>query len=234
MDSLLKTVGEHKLPRISVVICTLNEEKSLPYVLRRIPPWVSEVLIVDGHSTDDTVKVARELRPDVRVVYQPGRGKGDALRYGIRQARGDIVVTLDADGQTDPEEMGKFIRPLLQGYDFAKGTRFRRILNRSRPLHRIIGNWIISLTFNLLFRRFYTDICSGYNAFWKSAIQTIDLDYPDGLADEPLLYARVVKAGLKLSEVPHQDRVRIAGNSKAPSLRQGFNAIKTILRERFH
>ena len=65
----------------------------------RVPKWIDEILLVDGHSTDRTVEVAKELRPEIKVLYQPGKGKGDALKYGITQAGGDIIVTLDADGE---------------------------------------------------------------------------------------------------------------------------------------
>jgi len=104
-------------PKITALICALNEEENLLHVLPKIPGWVDEILLVDGHSTDRTVEVARQLNPDVKVLYQPGKGKGDALKCGIKHATGDIIVTLDADGSTDPEEMPKFIEPLLDGYD---------------------------------------------------------------------------------------------------------------------
>jgi hypothetical protein len=143
------------------------------------------------------------------------------------------VVTVDADGQTDPAELGQFVEAIQRGYDFAKGTRFRRLISSARPLHRVIGNWLITLAFDLLFLRPYTDVCSGFNAFRKNAIESVDLEYRDGLADEPLLHCRVAKAGLRVLEVSHQDLPRIAGDSKAPSWRQGFGAVRTIVRERF-
>ncbi len=162
-------------PKISVIICTLNEAESLPHVLPKIPNWVSEVLLVDGNSVDATVEVAKKIRPEIRVLHQPGKGKGDALKCGIRQATGDIIVTLDADGATDPEEMSQFTEPLLNGYDFAKGSRF---LNNqpNMPLHRQFGNWVLVTTANILHGTRYTDICSGYNAFWNTAIEKISLE----------------------------------------------------------
>jgi len=220
--------------KITALICALNEELTLPNLLPKIPPWVDEVLLVDGHSTDSTVAIARQLRPDIRLLYQPGKGKGDALRHGIKHASGDIIVTLDADGSTDPKEMAKFIQPLLNGYDFAKGSRFALGFPRHKPWYRIMGNWIITLTFDVLFFRRYTDLCSGYNAFWKKAIGRVNLWSADGFEDEPLINLRVRRAGLKVTEVGHRDRGRREGGSKAPSWRQGFKAIKTILRERFH
>lgn len=222
-----------KKPKITALICVLNEELNLPNLLPKVPEWVDEVLLVDGHSTDNTVDVARQLRPDIRLLYQPDKGKGDALRYGFQKATGDIIITLDADGTTDPEEMHKFIDPLLRGYDFAKGSRFALGFPRNKPWHRILGNWIITLTFNILFLRRYTDFCSGYNAFWRTAIERVNLWSPDEFEDEPLINARVRKAGLKVIEIGHLDKGRYEGGSKAPSWRQGFKAIKTILRERF-
>jgi len=116
-------------PAITIVICALNEEENLPYVLPKIPGSVNEVLLVDGHSTDATVEVAKKLCPKIRVLYQSGKGKGDAIKFGVSQATGDIIITLDADGQTNPDDIDRFIAPLLNGYDLAKGTR----LAHSRP-----------------------------------------------------------------------------------------------------
>ncbi len=218
-------------PRISVVICTLNEAKNLPHVLPYIPDWVDEVVLVDGHSTDGTVEVARKLRPDVKVFYQPGKGKGEALRLGIKGSTGDIVVTLDADGETDPKDMDRFIEALLRGYDFAKGSRLRLSLPVGKPMHRIIGNLIIAAVFNMLFLTRFTDLCSGYNAFWRNSIEKVSLDSEDCFEDEPLLISRAKKMGLKMVEVGHHDRGRMSGESKAPSWRQGIKAIKTLVRE---
>lgn len=219
-------------PTVAVLICTLNEAENLRYVLPEIPDWVDEILVVDGHSTDDTPQVVAAVCPRARLVVQPGRGKGDALHHGILEATADIVVTLDADGQTDPKEMSNFVEAILGGYDFAKGTRFRRPFSRSRPLHRILGNWLITLTFDVLFLKPFTDLCSGYNAFRREAIASVAMHSHDGLADEPLLNVRAVKAGLRIVEVPHRDLPRILGQSKAPTWRQGHVAIKTIVLER--
>lgn len=224
--------GCFRWPKVTVLVCTLNEEANLPHVLPKIPADVYEVLIVDGRSIDNTVSVARQLRPDARIVYQPGRGKGNALGYGIEQATGDIIVTLDADGTTDPEDMPDFIEPLLNGYDFAKGSRFALGRPENKPAHRIFGNWLIVTTANILYRKKYTDLCSGYNAFWKKAFQRINFT-ADGFEDEPLINVRAIKTGLKIREVPHRDRGRINGETNAPSLRQGWKAIKTVIRERF-
>lgn len=230
-DAVLKAKAEKGLS-ITALICTLNEEENLPHVLPKLPKWVDEVLIVDGHSTDGTVEAIRRLRADAKVLSQPGRGKGDALKYGIEQANGDIVVTLDADGTTDPEDMPRFVQPLLTGYDFVKGSRFALSRPAGKPRHRIFGNWVIVTTHNILYRTNYTDLCSGYNAFWKRAIARVDLSGWTN-QEEPLLNARVRKAGLKVAEMSHHDKGRIGGETKQPSWRQGSGAVRTVIRERF-
>jgi glycosyltransferase involved in cell wall biosynthesis len=218
---------------VSVVICALNEEQSLPYVLSRIPNMVDEVVLVDGHSTDATIEVARLVRPDVKILVQAGRGKGDALRCGFEQATGEIIVTLDADGATNPEDMQRFVDPLVRGYEFAKGSRFSKGFPNNRHWHRILGNWLITATFNLLFFRRYTDLCSGYNAVWKKSVEKIRPWPVDGFENEPFINCMVVKRGLRVIEVAHSDSGRISGEVKELSWRQGPKAIKSILRERF-
>ena len=220
-------------PKITALICALNEEESIPYVLPRIPDWVDEILIVDGHSTDNTVEVAKTLRPDVNVITQPGKGKGDALKSGIENSTGDIIVTLDADGATDPAEIGHFIKPLLEGYDYVKGSRFRNRRPHNKPWHRILGNWVITILFDVLFIRAYTDLCSGYNAFWKNALESRSLWSSDGFENEPLINCRITRDGLNVKEIGHTDVGRIGGEVKELAWRQGFKAIKTIIRERF-
>ena len=220
-------------PSVTVVICALNEGANLPFGLPKIPEWVDEVIMVDGGSRDDTIKVAKELRPDIRVLYQTGRGKGDALRHGIEQSNGDIVVTLDADGATDPQEMDRFIEPLLRGWDFAKGSRFRGGFPHNKPWYRILGNWAITLVFDILFFRKYTDLCSGYNSFWRKSFERADIRWRDGFENEPLINCRVAKNGLAVIEVGHSDGGRLNGVIKEKAWRQGLKAMRCIVRERF-
>ena len=219
-------------PRVTVLICSLNEEATIASVLSEVPSWVHEILLVDGNSTDDTVDKARHVRPDIHVVYQPGKGKGEAIRYGVQKASGDIIVTLDADGQTDPGEMPKFIEPILNGYDWAKGSRLTCGRPLNMPWHRWLGNRVLAVTSNILYGTRYTDICSGYNAFRKGAFQDLKLSY-DSFEMEQQMLVKVKKMGMKVTEVAHLDAGRIDGVSKISSVKQGFIDWFVIIGERF-
>ena len=168
------TIGLHfeqRVPTVSVVIPALNEAQNLPYVLPKIPDWVHEVLIVDGHSTDDTLETACSLRPNVRRIQQVGRGKGAALRSGFAAATGDIIVMLDADGSMDPGEIPAFFGTLLSGADFAKGSRFSQGAGTDdMEFYRRWGNWGFVVLARLFFGGRYSDLCYGYNAFWRRVL----------------------------------------------------------------
>lgn len=222
-------------PEVTVLVCTLNEESNLPYVLPRIPTWIDEILLVDGHSTDRTVETAKSLRPDIRVIYPSRKGKGCALRCGIQQAKGEIVVTLDADGSMNPEEICSFVDPLCDGYEMSKGSRFIRDGNRSgtddMERHRILGNKAFVHLTNLLYGSNYTDLAYGYNAFKKGALQKVSLQ-ADGFDIETEIMIKARKAGLKTIEVPSFEHRRRHGKTNLHTFRDGWRILKMIVKER--
>ncbi len=219
-------------PTVSVVIPTLNEAANLPHVFSRLPGSIDEVVLVDGHSTDDTVEVALALRPSVRVVLQNGLGKGNALACGFAAAKCDIIVMLDADGSTDPAEIPKFIAPLLKGADFVKGSRFIAGGGSSDITRlRRVGNRALGGTVNILYGTRYTDLCYGYNAFWRDCLPQMHVTC-DGFEVETLINVRLARAGLHTVEVPSHESERIHGTSNLSAVRDGVRVLRTIMRER--
>ena len=214
------------------MIPTLNEAENLPHVFACLPPGLHQVIVVDGNSTDGTVKVAKSLRPDVKVVVQTGRGKGNALAAGFTACTGDIIVTLDADGSADAAEIPRFVAALLNGADFVKGSRFAQGGGSSDiTLIRRYGNRALNLLVNALYHTSYTDLCYGYSAFWARCLPYMHVDC-DGFEVETLINVRIAKAGLVVHEVPSYERDRIHGRSNLHSVRDGTRVLRTIWLER--
>ncbi len=228
-------------PTVTVVIPTYNEAANLPMVLDALPEDIWELMVVDGWSTDGTVEVARQLRPDVRIVHQTRRGKGNALACGFSHARGDIVVMIDADGSTDPREIPRFLQALTDGADYAKGSRFASggTSHDITPVRKV-GNVFLNTIVNVLYRTRYTDLCYGYNAFWRDVLPVLDLNcgekalamhWGDGFEIETILNVRAAKAGLRIVEIPSVEQPRIHGESKLNAVRDGLRILRVIATE---
>jgi glycosyltransferase involved in cell wall biosynthesis len=219
-------------PRVSVIIPTLNEAQNLPHVFAELPGDLHEVIVVDGFSIDGTPEVARELRPSVRLVRQMQPGKGDALQCGFEAATGDILVMLDADGSANPAEIPAFVEALMNGADFAKGSRFREGGGSSDITHlRRVGNRGLNGIVNVLFGTAYSDLCYGYNAFWRHCLSAMCVDCA-GFEVETLINIRIARAGLIVSEVPSFERGRLHGQTNLRTFRDGARVVRTIARER--
>jgi glycosyltransferase involved in cell wall biosynthesis len=220
-------------PRVSVVIPTRNEARNIPHVLATLPDDIYEVLIVDGGSEDGTVEVARAVRPDVRVIEQPGTGKGDALAAGLTACTGDVVITLDADGSADGAEIPRFVDALLDGADLVKGSRFLEGGGSAdlTPLRRA-GNRMLCGLVNVLYGTRYSDLCYGFNAGWVPQLRRLELDCA-GFEVETVVSVRSAKARLRVCEVPSFEAPRLFGESNLHTFRDGWRVLRAIFRERF-
>jgi len=216
---------------VSVVIPTYNEAKNLPAVLLQIPRTGTEVVIVDGRSTDGTTDIARELCPDVVIVDQPGKGKGDALSAGFRAATGDIIVMMDADGSMTPREIPAFVDALVNGADLAKGSR-NMVGGGSADITpiRAFGNKALGWVFNGIHGTEHTDLCYGYMAFWRTHLDVIMPDC-DGFEVETQLNVRAAQSRLRVVEVPSHEGRRVYGDSNLHPVRDGIRVLRTLGRE---
>ena len=230
-------------PRVSVIIPALNEERNLPHVAAALPHDVDEIVFVDGHSVDNTAAVARELWPNGVHVTQTRKGKGNALACGFAHATGDIIVMIDADCSTDPAEIPRYVTALTSGADFAKGSRFIQGGGSSDITKiRRLGNKALNGLVNMIFATKYTDLCYGYNAFWRHCLESMRLpsiDAPtpqwgDGFEIETLINVRVAAADLAIVEVASFEMDRLHGVSNLNAVTDGLRVLRTINQERIH
>ncbi|MDG1116877.1 MAG: glycosyltransferase family 2 protein [Flavimaricola sp.] len=215
---------------VSLVIPAKNESRNLEYVFSRIPEWIDEVILVDGNSSDDTVAVARSLRPDVKVVGQDRKGKGAALRSGFAACTKEIVIMIDADGSMDPREIPAYVGALLAGADFVKGSRFMQGGDTfDMEWYRRLGNWGFVKLVKWRFGGRYSDLCYGYIGFWRTALLHMSLEDDDGFEIETSMNIQALTSGLDVHEVPSMEAPRIYGVSNLRTFPDGWRVLRKII-----
>ena len=226
-------------PRVTVVVPAYNEARNLEIVLPRLKAY-HQVVIVDGGSRDDTVSTVRRVAPWAELIDQTRRGKGNALVCGFARATGDVIVMFDADGSADWREIDLFVQALVDGADFAKGSRALRAGGSDDlTIFRGLGNRGLTMLTNLMFRARFTDLCYGYNAFWRDVLPQLDLPgtqpgemvWGDGFEIETVLNCRVARARLRVREVPSHELTRIHGGSNLRAIADGLRVLRTIWTE---
>lgn len=218
--------------RVTLVIPAMNEENNIAWVLRRVPVRVGEIILVDGHSTDHTVALAREARPDIVVVRQRSAGKGAALRAGFEVATGDVIVMMDSDGSMDPSEIMNFVAAVEQGYEFVKGSRcVPGGGSADLTAVRRLGNRALTAAVNVLFLVPFSDLCYGFVAFRRDKLESLALT-AQGFEFETEIAIHAIKAGLRIAEVPSVESRRRYGTSNLRAVRDGQRVLRTIARER--
>ncbi|UXA20751.1 glycosyltransferase family 2 protein [Mycobacterium sp. SMC-4] len=234
-----ETGATHR-PTVTVVLPTRNEARNLPYVAERMPP-VDEIVVIDGGSDDGTADVARALWPQAVVIEQTRSGKGNALACGFRAATGDIIVMIDGDGSTDPAEIPLFVATLVEGADLAKGSRFAGGGGSDDITHiRRLGNKGLNWLVNQIFDTDFSDLCYGYNAFWRRNLSCLNLppveaaepQWGDGFEIETVINVRAARSGWLIREVGSFEGPRIYGRSNLNAVTDGMRVLRTIRRER--
>jgi len=219
---------------ISVIIPAYNEEKTIGNVVEETIKVMDsigmpyEIIVVDDGSTDRTREVAGNYK--IRVLSnERNRGKGYALRKGFKNAYGDIIVTMDADGSHNPEEIPLLIKPLFNGADIVAGSRFMGALKDHTSELHVFGNKIINTAIMLLTRKPITDSQTGLRAMKRDVLQKINLE-SNGFEIETEITVKGLKKGFKLQEMPINCRRRENGLSKLRTLQDGAKILKTIIK----
>lgn len=228
---------EMNKPSVTVLIPTLNEEGSISGVIQKLNQMgYRDIWVIDGNSRDRTVEFAKEL--GVNIIIQNGKGKGNALREAFNHAAEngraeDAIVIMDADGSMDPKDIPSFMESLGTGADMAKGSRFLpKAHSEDMSSIRRAGNLLFTLMVNLFWSARYTDLCYGFAAFRKDAINRL---YPHlksaNFEIETEIFIKARKLGLKVIEVPSIEYRRRYGKSNLNTLGDGFRIFRTIIEE---
>jgi len=202
--------------KVTVVIPTKNEGQMIHEVIEGVRPYADEILVVDGHSTDDTRKLALEL--GARVELDGGRGKGDGLRMAIEKAKGDILVFFDADGSHEATDIPKLLAPILRDEaDLVIGSRGRggsdEAYGTFGDFVRNTGGHIILLAINYRFGVRLTDSQNGFRAIRVDVARKLGVKENLTTIEQEMLM-RCLKLGYRVAEVPSHEYERRYGKSR--------------------
>ena len=223
---------------LTILLPTYNEVDALPKVIDSLPldalraaGWEPRIVVADGRSTDGTQERAAELGLEV-IVQGPAAGKGFGMREGFARFlahHDDVLVMLDADGTYAPNEMLRLLQHLERGdYDVVIGSRLRgKIEPGAMSRLNWIGNHILTWFAVALYRVFISDVCTGYWAFRRGAIQKMSLNSTE-FEIEAEMYTSCATEGLRMSEVPISYAPRI-GESKLGSVSDGVRILRKLL-----
>ncbi len=224
--------------QLSVVIPVYNEKNTLGEILRRVQATglANEILIVDDGSTDGTREVLAEFppQPGVRVLLHPRNlGKGAAVRTGIQQATGSVILIQDADLEYNPRDYPLLLKPLEDGLaDVVYGSRFLGAPRRVTMFWHMLANQLLTLATNLLYNSILSDMETGYKVFRAEVIQSIRLR-ANRFDFEPEITAKLLKRRARIFEVPISFNPREYDEGKKIRLRDAFAAIWALLKYRF-
>lgn len=216
---------------VSVVIPTLNEERNISKLIGGVESIIRdhphEIIIVDGYSSDGTVKIAKKM--GAKILFDR-IGKGSALKTGMMHAKGDIIVAMDADLSHRPNELKLLIAGIEAGYEICMGSRFLTGGGSDdMPAFRKFGNWVFVTLVNIIYGSKYTDLCYGYRSFARGVVKRLSLS-EGGFGIETEISIKAQKMHMKVLEIPSYEKKREAGEGKLRSFNDGSVIFRTIAR----
>jgi len=228
--------------KVSVIVPTLNEAGNIEKVLQGIAKQdVNEILIVDGHSTDGTIEIVKNM--GYNILLQEKKGLGYAVRQGVANTKGDIIIVVDADGSHDTKDIPKLVDKIKEGYDLVVASRYisgpkfkglfffkRQSSSYDDTFIREIGNRIFTYSCRKIFKLKIHDVLMGFKAFRREVFEQVPIDAPGQEYDAEVLI-RAQKKGFKVGEVPTVEYRRETGRSKLNAFYHGVQILKVIIRE---
>jgi glycosyltransferase involved in cell wall biosynthesis len=218
---------------VSVIIPAYNEEKTIGNVIgetinvmdNRDLPY--EIIVVDDGSTDKTGRIASQYKATL-LTNKTNMGKGYCLRRGFQRANGDIIVTIDSDGEHQPKEIVDLLEPILNGIDLVAGSRFLGESRNFTTRLNGIGNNLFNISIKLLTGTQITDSQSGFRAIKKEVLDAINLE-SDGYEIETEITVKSIMKGFRFQERPITCQRRRYSTSKIKILKDGTKIVKTII-----
>ncbi len=224
--------------KLSVIIPVFNEVKTIEEIVRRVQATglADEILTIDDGSTDGSRDLLARLegRNQIKVIYhERNQGKGAAVRTGIQNACGDLIIIQDADLEYDPREFPNLMKPIQEGIaDVVYGSRFLGAGRRPVLFWNMVANKILTLVTNVLYNNILTDMETGYKMFKRQVVQNMTL-HAHGFDFEPEFTAKILKSRARIYEVPITFNPRDYTEGKKIKMRDAFIALWTLIKYRF-
>ena len=219
--------------KTTLIIPTKNEEGAIGKVLQEVPKkLIQQIIVVDSQSQDHTqAEIKANLRPGKdKLIIQKSKGYGNAFIEGFKQAKGDVIIMMDADGSHNPADIPFLLAKIKEGYEYVMASRYATgAKSYDDTLIRWFGNRMFTLMTNMIHGTRVTDSLYLFTAITREGLKKLKLTSP-GFEFCTEIVVKAHRAGLKFDEVPAVERARYAGKSKVNAFWHGLKILRMILR----
>ncbi len=220
-----------KIGMVSVIIPTLNEAGTIGETirtLRKVLRYPHEIIVVDGNSADNTRDIVE--KENCKLIVEPRRGYGVALKVGVEHAKGDVIVMVDGDGTYEIRDINRLLEVMIdENVELCLGARMNGLYDKSMDITNYLGNKAITFLFNLLYKQRLVDSQSGFRVIMRSALEKVELSEKD-MAFATEMLVNFAKKGFRMVEVPTSYKPRVYGKSKLKRIKAGMEILRVLIR----